>query len=86
MGFFTLMMIFVILLGASIPVSQIIQLLRDKDSDNVPVWGYIISVCVNIVWFMYGLQRKDPFLIFSSIVGMSTSSTVIFLVMKYRRE
>lgn len=82
--FFETLMILVIILGISIPVSHAIQIIRNKSSENVPYWGYVVNVVINIFWLIHGFSKSDGLICFSSILGIVSSAIVILLIRKYR--
>lgn len=66
--------------------SQIKKLIHLKDSSSISIVYTTIVFLSYITWAIHAVLKNDNFLAFAQIVGVISSGTVLFFVVKYRKK
>ncbi len=65
-------------------VPQVIKIYKNRSAKDLSV-ATLLQFTVGVsLWFVYGLYRHDPILIFANLVTLATLLTSIALYLKYR--
>ncbi len=65
-------------------VPQIIKGYKTKKLDDISKYLMILVACGAFLWFIYGIEKNDPYII--GVNGAAIGLTLIVLSMKYRYE
>ena len=68
------------------PLLQTFKILKIKEVQDVSVGTYIMIFAIGAIWFIYGVQLKDPPLIIGNTIKLVASFSVIVVYFLYRRK
>ena len=68
------------------PLLQTFKILKTKEVKDVSVGTYIMIFAIGAIWFIYGIQLKDPPLIIGNTIKLVASFSVIVVYFLYRRK
>lgn len=65
---------------------QAYKIYKTKSAENISVTTFIIFALGTLIWTLYGVFIHDLVLIFSFVVGIIGSRSVLFLTLRYRKR
>ena len=65
---------------------QIKRLLKRKSSNDISIWAWLIIVNGQVWWLWYSCHLRIISLVVTHIMCVIFSTTIIFLVLKYRKN
>ena len=68
------------------PLLQTFKIIKTKEVKDVSVGTYIMIFAIGTVWFIYGIQLKDPPLIIGNTIKLVTSFSVIVVYFLCRKK
>ena len=66
--------------------SQIKLLLKSKNSNNHSLIQWILMFSNYVLWTIHGIILKDWTIIIAQGIGIFTSGTILYLVIRYRHK
>ena len=67
------------------PLLQTFKIFKTKEVKDVSVGTYLMIFAIGTIWFIYGIQLKDPPLIIGNSIKLAASSSVIVVYFLYRK-
>lgn len=65
-------------------VPQVVRILRRKSSDDVSVLTYVLFLCGQAVWLLYGIRTRQGGVIVGMAANMAGNLGVIVSALRYR--
>lgn len=65
---------------------QAYKIFKSKSAENVSLLSYLIFSLGTVIWFVYGILKKDFTIISGFFFGVVGSWLVLILLMKYRKK
>jgi uncharacterized protein with PQ loop repeat len=65
---------------------QIRRLLKRKSSNDISIWAWLILINGQAWWLWYGYHLHSISLVATNVMCVIFSMTIIFLVLKYRKN
>jgi MtN3 and saliva related transmembrane protein len=65
-------------------IPQVIQVIRDKQTDGISLPMYLIFVTGVICWIIYGILVKDMAILIANVITFTLAFPVLIVVVKNR--
>lgn len=62
---------------------QLIKIIARKSADDVSLWMWISLVVAATTWLIYGVRKKDIFLIITNILYLIVGALLVFFTIYY---
>lgn len=66
------------------PLLQTFKILKTKEVSDISVGTYLMIFAIGAIWFIYGVQLKDPPIIIGNTIKLVASFSVIVVYFLYR--
>ena len=63
---------------------QVIQLYSERDASSLALPTWVLFVCFNIIWFVYGIVHKDRPIILTNMVLAALNFSVVAGILLFR--
>ena len=68
------------------PLLQTFKIIKTKEVKDVSVGTYLMIFAIGTIWFIYGIQLKDPPLIIGNTIKLIASFSVIVVYFLHQKK
>ncbi len=68
--------------GAFIP--QAVKTIRDKKTESISLFSYLIFILSLLTWLAYGIVRNDYAVMFTNIITLIPAVIIFYVKIKYK--